>query len=146
MALIFPKRSMRREKLSEAFSRSKMCLGLARPWPKANGRTTGGLDQVRTRLSMSIPTYLDYVRCNAQSHWNIPAFGYVNNEDHRLVEPCGRSPHGETEPSHSCCGGRGVPGLFEEQCGWVPPLAPCRSHDISKRSNDVCCLCLSVRP
>jgi hypothetical protein len=36
---------------------------------------------------MSIPTYLDYIRCVAQSHWKIPAFGYINNQDHRLVEP-----------------------------------------------------------
>jgi hypothetical protein len=42
---------------------------------------------------MSIPTYLDYITCDAQTYWNIPAFGYINNEDHRLVEPCGRSPH-----------------------------------------------------
>jgi hypothetical protein len=28
--------------------------------------------------------------------------GYINNEDHRLVEPCGRNcVSGETEPSHS---------------------------------------------
>jgi hypothetical protein len=29
--------------------------------------------------------------------------GYINNEDHRLVESCGRNPclWGETEPSHS---------------------------------------------
>jgi hypothetical protein len=26
-------------------------------------------------------------RCVAQSHWKIPAFGYINNQDHRLVEP-----------------------------------------------------------
>jgi hypothetical protein len=36
---------------------------------------------------MSIPTQLDYIRCIAQSHWKIPAFGYINNQDHRLVEP-----------------------------------------------------------
>ena len=36
---------------------------------------------------MSIPTQLDYIRCIAQSHWKIPAFGYINNKDHRLVEP-----------------------------------------------------------
>jgi hypothetical protein len=62
-------------------------------WSKASGRTTVGLDQVRTRHSMSIPTYLDYIRCNAQSHRNIPAFGYINNEDYRLVEFCERSPY-----------------------------------------------------
>jgi hypothetical protein len=56
-------------------------------WSKASGRATVGLDQVRPRLSMSIPTYLEYIRCVAQSHWKIPAFGYINNEDHRLVEP-----------------------------------------------------------
>jgi hypothetical protein len=61
-------------------------------WSKASGRATVGLDQVRTRLSMSIPTYLDYIRCYAQSHWKIPAFGYINNQDHRLIKPCGRSP------------------------------------------------------
>src|ERR1700736_209546 len=62
-------------------------------WSKASGRATVGLDQVRTRLSMSIPTYPDYIRCDPQSHWDMPAFGYINNEDHRLVEPCGRSPY-----------------------------------------------------
>jgi hypothetical protein len=36
---------------------------------------------------MSIRTYLDYIRCVAESHWKIPAFGYINNQDHRLVEP-----------------------------------------------------------
>src|ERR1700730_455712 len=56
-------------------------------WSKASGRATVGLDQVRPRLSMSIPTQLDYIRCIAQSHWKIPAFGYINNKDHRLVEP-----------------------------------------------------------
>jgi len=36
---------------------------------------------------MSIPTYVDYIRCYAQSHGKVPAFGYINNQDHRLVEP-----------------------------------------------------------
>jgi hypothetical protein len=39
-------------------------------WPKASGRATVGLDQGRARLSTSIPTFLDYIRCDAQSHWN----------------------------------------------------------------------------
>jgi hypothetical protein len=30
---------------------------------------------------MSIPTQLDYVRGDAQSYLNLPAFGYVDNED-----------------------------------------------------------------
>ena len=37
-------------------------------------------------FSMSIPTYLEHSG-DVQSHWKIPAFGYINNEDHRLVEP-----------------------------------------------------------
>src|ERR1700736_5982097 len=43
-------------------------------WSKASGRATVGLDQVRPRLSMSIPTDLDYIRCYPQSHWQVPAF------------------------------------------------------------------------
>jgi hypothetical protein len=31
---------------------------------------------------MPIPTHSDYMGCDAESHWSIPAFGYVNNEDH----------------------------------------------------------------
>src|ERR1700693_1092773 len=31
-------------------------------WSKASGRATVGLDQVRARLSMSIPTALEYIR------------------------------------------------------------------------------------
>jgi hypothetical protein len=40
---------------------------------------------------MSIQTYLNYIRCDAQSQYNIRAFGYIKNEDHQLVQTCGLS-------------------------------------------------------
>ena len=36
-------------------------------WSKASGRTTAALDQVRTRLPMSIPTLVDYVKRDAKT-------------------------------------------------------------------------------
>jgi hypothetical protein len=56
-------------------------------WSKASGRATVGLDQVRPRLSMSIPTYPEYIQVRCTKPLEDPRIGYINNEDHRLVEP-----------------------------------------------------------
>jgi hypothetical protein len=62
-------------------------------WSKASGRATVRLDQIRTRLPMSIRIHSDYLGALHIATGTSSPFGYLNNEDDRLVESCGRNPH-----------------------------------------------------
>src|ERR1700730_439310 len=67
------------------------------------------------------PTQLDYVWCDAQSYLNLLAFGYLNNEDERLVvEPCQGDPKLRRHGTESFTRARrklahGVPGRIADK-------------------------------
>jgi hypothetical protein len=60
-------------------------------WSKASERATVALDQVRTRLPMSIPTSSKTTLGAMHIATEHPGqFGYLDNENHGLVESSGR--------------------------------------------------------
>ena len=77
---------MRREKLSEAFQ-NKNVSGLAKPWLKANERTTVGLDQIRTQQNIeSNKPIITPIRATIVYLTEIyRRFGYMSNVSRRRL-------------------------------------------------------------